>query len=244
MVEQVARLAGIRPLQDLPEPRVESRGDLERAGYRVQKLVFQVEEGVVLPALLFVPQGPPSGKVLYVHEQGKAAEAAPGGAIEALVQAGKIVLAVDLRGTGETQRTGQRYFHPDYHGPDGQDFYVAYLLGRSYVGMRAEDLMVCARWLQGNQPQGAAPELIAVGHLGIPALHAATVAPDLFARVTLIRPFISWTNAVALGVNKLPLVGTVHGALEVYDLPELAALLGDRLQTIDPRDAMGRPVQP
>ncbi|NMC21118.1 MAG: hypothetical protein GYA33_11960 [Thermogutta sp.] len=244
LLKQIAELAGMRPLQDLPEPKVEPRGELERPGYRVQKLVFHVEEGVVLPALLFVPQGTPSGKVLYVHEQGKAAEAAPGGAVESLVREGKIVLAVDLRGTGETQRSGQRYFVPEYHGPEGEDFYVAYLLGRSYVGMRAEDLMICARRLRDSQPpQGAAPDLIAVGQLGIPALHAATVNPDLFGRVTLIRPFVSWTNAVELGVNKLPLVGTVHGALAVYDLPDLAALLGDRLQTVDPRDAMGRPVQ-
>lgn len=244
LVRQVAQTAGIRPIDDLPEPKVDVRGDLERPGYRVQKLVFQVEEGVVLPALLFVPEGAPTGKVLYVHEKGKAADAAPSGAIELLVRSGKIVLAVDLRGTGETQRTGQRYFQTDFHGPDGQDFYVAYLLGRSYVGMRAEDLTICARWLRRNHaPQDAAAELIAVGHLGIPALHAAVAAPDLFGPVTLVRPFVSWTNAIELGVNKLPLVGTVHGALALYDLPDLAALLGDRLHTVEPVDAMGRPLQ-
>lgn len=243
LIRQIAATAGIRPLDDLPEPTVQARGDLERPGYRVRKLLFQVEDGVVLPALLFVPEGTPTSKVLYVHEQGKAADAAPGGAIESLVRAGKIVLAADLRGTGETQRTGQRYFQPEFHGPDGQDFYVAYLLGRSYVGMRAEDVMICARWLRTNYaPQDAPPEWIAVGHVGIPALHAAAVRPDLFGSVTLVRPFVSWTNAVELGVNKLPLVGTVHGALAVYDLPDLAALLGDRLRMVDPRDALGRPV--
>lgn len=242
LIRQIAEIAGIRPLDELSEPKVDSRGELERPGYRVQKLLFRVEEGVVLPALLFVPEGTPTGKVLYVHEQGKAADAAPGGAIESLVRAGKVVLAADLRGTGETQRTGQRYFQPDFHGPDGQDFYVAYLLGRSYVGMRAEDLMICARWIRKNSsPQDAPPELIAVGHVGIPALHAAAVRPDLFGPVTLVRPFVSWTNAIELGVNKVPLVGTVHGALAVYDLPDLAALLGDRLRMVDPRDALGRP---
>ncbi|MGQ9915470.1 MAG: alpha/beta hydrolase family protein [Thermogutta sp.] len=242
LIRQIAEIAGIRPLEELSEPKVDLRGELERPGYRVRKLLFQVDEGVVLPALLFVPEGAPTGKVLYVHEQGKAADAAPDGAIESLVRAGKIVLAADLRGTGETQRTGQRYFQPDFHGPDGQDFYVAYLLGRSYVGMRAEDLMICARWLRTNSsPQDAPPELIAIGHVGIPALHAAAVRRDLFGPVTLVRPFVSWTNAIELGVNKVPLVGTVHGALAVYDLPDLAALLGDRLSTVDPRDALGRP---
>ncbi len=241
LIGRIARLAGIRPLGELPPPKIEARGSLERPGYRVQKLVLQVEPGILLPALLFVPEGATQGKVLYLHEQGKAADAAPGGSIESLVRSGKIVLAVDLRGTGETQRTGQRYFDPQYHGPDGQDFYLAYLLGRTHVGMRAEDIMVCARWLQETQsPQNAAPEWIAVGHLGIPTLHAAVVSPNLLERVTLVRPFVSWTNAVELGVNMLPLVATVHGALRVYDLPDLAGLLGDRLQMIDPHDAVNQ----
>jgi hypothetical protein len=79
--------------------------------------------------------------VLYVHEQGKAADAGPGGPIEQRVQGGDAVLAVDLRGSGQTRSNSCGWGSPDH-----QDGYLAYLLGRSYVGMRAEDVLVCARY--------------------------------------------------------------------------------------------------
>ena len=59
-----------------------------------------------------------------------------------------LVVAVDLRGIGETQAKGG--WGGDLFGPDTKDVLTAYLLGRSYVGMRAEDILVCARLLQGT----------------------------------------------------------------------------------------------
>jgi dienelactone hydrolase len=249
LLERIRQIAGIRPLEKLPGPEVIPRGQpIRREGYRIEKLIFRPEPGIFLPALLFVPdQAERSSAVLYVHEEGKAADAGPGGPIEKLVKEGKVVLAVDLRGTGETQRLGQRYFNPKLHGPDGQDFYIAYLLGLSYVGMRAEDILVCARWLREKLGQNTPLELVSVGYLNSSALHAAALAEELFAKVTLVRPLISWHNVVELGYSANRFVNTVHGALEVYDLPDLAQLvrerLGDGFVVEDPRDAMGQPAQ-
>ena len=118
----------------LPKPDVEKLGSLERPGYRIEKLLLKPDDGIVLPALLFLPvKGPKVGRVvLYLHERGKAADAAAGGAIERLVQDGLRVLAVDLRGVGQTRSA------------DGEtkDVFMAYLLGRSYVGVWAEDVLL------------------------------------------------------------------------------------------------------
>ncbi|MEE8575998.1 MAG: acetylxylan esterase, partial [candidate division Zixibacteria bacterium] len=152
LLSRVRKIAGIRRLSELPEPKVEKLGVIEREGYRVEKMIIKPEEGIYLPTLMFVPSKKPTkGAVLYLHEQGKAKDAAPGGPIEKLVKTGRLVMAVDIRGVGETHGVGQRYFMP-YFGTDGQDFYIAYVLGRSYVGMRAEDLLVCTRLLRKKQP--------------------------------------------------------------------------------------------
>ena len=242
MLAHVARIAGIRGLKDLPEPKIEPRGVIRREGCRIEKLIIRPEEGVFLPALHFLPEGKQAvGSVLYVHENGKAADAGPGGPIETLVRAGKAVLAVDLRGSGETQRTGQKYFNVNLHGPDGQDYYLAYHLGRSYVGMRAEDLLTCARWLKAKSRDAGRVELVSVGYVGSSALHAAALESELFNSVKLIRPLVSWANVVELGYSKNRLVNTVHGALKTYDLPDLARVLGNKLSVEDPRDAMGEP---
>jgi hypothetical protein len=174
--------------------------------------------------------------VLYAHEKGKAEDAGPGGPIEKLVEAGKVVLAVELRGTGETQKTDQKYFRP-YFGYDGQDVYTAYLLGRSYVGMRAEDILVCARFLR--QQQDGRVDLIAVGHVSVPALHAAALESDMFESIKLVRGLVSWSNVIKLGRSNNQLVNTVHGALTVYDLDDLGATLGDSLSIEEPLNALG-----
>ena len=237
----VRRLAGIRALDALPKPEIERAGELSRDGLRIEKLVFRPEPGVVLPALRFSIEGKPSGDatpVLCVHEQGKAADAAPGGPIETLARAGHAVLSVDLRGTGETQQGTQKYFAPHF-GPDGQDVYLAYLLGHSYVGMRTEDILVCARWLAGESKRPAV-RLVAVGHVGVPALHAAALEPGLFESAKVSRVLTSWCHAIHTRATRNQLVNAVHGALTAYDLPDLAGAIGGRLTIAEPVDPMGR----
>jgi hypothetical protein len=51
------------------------------------------------------------------------------------------VLAVDLRGMGETATPPQKYFDIARHGANGQDAYLAYLLGLSLAGMQADDVV-------------------------------------------------------------------------------------------------------
>jgi dienelactone hydrolase len=240
---QVRRLAGIRTLSELPRARVEVLGTVARNGYRIERLALLPEEGLWLPALLFLPGKPgTAAPVLYVHDRGKAADAGPGGPIERMVDRGTTVLAVDVRGVGQMQ--------PSVHGgypqtaTEWQDFYIAYLLGRSYVGMRAEDLLVSARYLAERTGERGASgvALVAVGHLGIPALHAAALEPGLFAGVRLVRTLASWSGIVHARVSEDHLIDTVHGALAHYDLPDLAATLGRKLIILESLDSQGRPL--
>jgi len=241
LLARVRRLAGIRKLAELPAPEVQKVGVVKRKGYRIDKLILKPEQGIVLPSLLFVPDKPADrAPVLYVHEQG-AADAGPGGPVERLVAAGQTVLAVDLRGTGETQKAGKGKWGADI-GHDWVDVYKAYLLGRSYVGMRAEDVLVCARHAAARAGGGkkARVELVAVGNVGVPALHAAALEPHLFASVRLTRTVVSWSNVVHTRPTRNQLVNTVHAALRTYDLPDLVRTLGSKVTIDQPVDALGR----
>jgi hypothetical protein len=177
--------------------------------------------------------------VLYLHQKGKDADANPGGPIEKLVLSGRPVLAVDLRGTGETQQTKQKKFGEEI-GLDWQDVYLAFLLGRSYVGMLAEDILVCARFLQQNN--NGPVDLIAVGNVGIPALHTAALESNLFGSIELTNTLISWSNLVETGRSYNQFESIVYGALTTYDLPDLVAASGDKLVVKKPLDALGRPL--
>jgi len=243
-LEKVREIAGIRRLADLPRASVNKVGSVAREGYDIEKLILQSEPGIWLPALAFVPSKPAGDAYLYLHGEGKHVDAAPGGAIEKLVRDGGLVMAVDLRGIGETESTKSGKGWRPYFSSDWKDYFLAYLVDQSYVGMRAEDTLVCARFLAGYRA-GEKPRrvhLIAIGEAGPPALHAAALEPEMFASVRLDRSLVSWSNVVRTPVTRNQLINAVHGALNTYDLPDLLATLPQEKVTVtEPLDAAGRP---
>jgi dienelactone hydrolase len=244
LLEQVRGLAGIRKLDQIPTPEIEHAGTVKHLSYEVEKLVIKPEDDIYLPALLFKPKGDKiTQAAVYLHQDGKETDAYAGGPIEQLLKKGKIVLAVDVRGSGETQAKVENYFVPSHLSDDWMDIFSAYLLDQSYVGMRAEDVLVCARLAAGYTPNGGktAVNLVAVGNIGVPALHAAALEADLFKSVTLKKTLVSWSDVVNTPVSERQLINTVHGALRVYDLPNLVDILGDKLTIIEPVNAKNLP---
>jgi len=147
-LSHVRRLAGIRPLTDLPQREVQHVGEVKRDGYQIEKLILHPEADIRLPALVFVPNEPRGEAVLYLHGEGKQADAGTGGPIEQLVRDGHVVLAVDLRGLGETQRTGGGNLGRLFG--DWQTNLLAYLMAKPVVGMRKAHHGF-QNWLEADQ---------------------------------------------------------------------------------------------
>ena len=247
LMDQVRQIAGFPRWNDLSDPEIEIGDPITSDSCVVQKLVIRPEPGIHLPALLFRPidaegaEG--SGRVVLVlAEEGKNAVTGPDGPLAAWVGEGATVLAVDLRGVGETRQTNHRYFQP-WFGQDGQDVYTAYLLGRSYVGMWATDILACVRALEVLAPAGDGAsdgprpvDLVVRGNLGVAALHAAAAEPERFGAVEISGAIRSWADVVHAGLTRNQLVNAVHGALAVYDLPDLAGALGDSVRLLAPAE--------
>jgi hypothetical protein len=117
---------------------------------------------------------------------------------------------------------------------------TAFLLGRSFLAMRAEDILVCARSAAALTPTHTV-DLVAVGNVGVPALHAAALEPQLFSSVRIVRALGEWASVIECRRHEDQLVNAIHGALAVYDLPDLAALLGGKVKIEEPLDALGAP---
>ena len=226
-LDEVRRITGIRRAEDLPKLEWVKTGTVRRTGYLIEKLILQPEEGIWLPALAFVPHEARQDAYLYVHANGKQTDAASGGSIEKLVQEGYLVLAVDVRGTGETANRSPRQRHTGpYVGALLDDVNIAYELGTSYLAMRAEDVVVCSRFLAGyRSPDGPRRmHLVGIGDVGPAVLHAAALEPQLFASVALRKCLLSWSDVVAVRPpDNALLINVVHGALRRYDLSDLLA---------------------
>lgn len=230
-LRKVRETVGVRALKDLP-PKMVKAGRVERDGYHIDKLLLQTDSGVPLPALTFHPKDPHKDAYLYLHEDGKVADGGPGGPVEKLVRQGYVVVAVDLRGLGETA-PGK----PDPLLGDWKGYYLAYLLGQSLVGLHTEDALSAGHFVahyQTEEPRRV--HLVGVGRAGIPALHAAALEPGLFASLTLRRSLPSWSDVVGQSVPSGQLTSTVHGALRIYDLPDLVRSLDPDTVHIDRKD--------
>jgi dienelactone hydrolase len=232
MLEQVRAVCGIRSFADLPSAESSLVGSLQRLSYRIDKLVLRPEKGIELPALAFVPQKGGSEATLYLHGGGKHVDAQPGGPIEKLVKAGHYVLAVDMRGIGEIAATDAYKGFVEQFSPNWKEFFFAYLLGKSFVGMRTEDVVQCGRLLAEKAER---LHLVAIGECVVPAVHAAALKPGRFASVRLEDMPPSWSELIERPGHKQQLMNVVHGALNVYDWPDLITLL--------PEGKLQRPVR-
>lgn len=231
-LQRVRELADIRRAKDLPPAKVESAGVVAHPRYRVEKLRIELDTQLVLPALAFQPlqRSSDARRVLYLASDGKLSAAAPDGPIEELVLSGAVVVAVDLSGLGETAVKHPRDWGGTLFPANTQEFFLAYLLGRSLVGLRAEEVMQVARVAAryGEKSIAAPPPVhwIAVGSAaGIPALHAAALEPSLVSTLTLRDTLDAWLPVVANPTAGEQLAHIVHGALTAYDLPDLRASL-------------------
>lgn len=246
----VRETIGLPPVQSAPSQTarpidLQVVGQLARDGYVIKKLVLTVEPGLRLPALAFIPTQPRGTATLYLHGTSLQADASPGGPIETLVKQGQIVVSAELRGIGETETGHQRKVWGRVHfGQDIQEVFLAYLLGRSYVGLRTEDVAHWTRAVQqlqrtDNQPHTL--QIIGIGEAAIPVLHAAALAPELYQSVTVRQMLRSWEDLVRATESRNQAVNIQHGALQHYDLPDLVDLIGaGKVQILEPANPNGK----
>jgi cephalosporin-C deacetylase-like acetyl esterase len=237
---EVRRMAAVRPLAT--KPTAKAAGTVRRDGCTIEKLIIERPDEVPVPALLFLPE-PRAGKapaVLYVSGRGKAADAAPGGAIETLVKSGRAVLAIDVRGIGETAAVAPKaYWSKEY-----PIAFLALHLARPLLGQRVEDTLAALDVLAARPEIDAGKiEIVGVEAGGPIALHAAALDGRL-REATLVRSIESWMDVVATPLSKNQLAQVVPAALTRYDLPDLVRAIALRpVHVIDPVDPKGEPKQ-
>jgi cephalosporin-C deacetylase-like acetyl esterase len=219
---------------------VKNYGTLQRTGYRIEKLTYESEPGMVIPALLYIPEGPTARRtsILYADGEGKKASA---GEAERLAQKGLIVLSPDLRGIGETRPALDPYDDFFRYFGDYESAETAILLGKTLVGMRAADiergidLLMARSDVDGSNLAG-----IGKGAAAVAMLHAAALDPRI-QKVALEDMLVSYDAIVTHRIHRKMFEQIVPSALKFYDLPDLASSLSPRhVWIIDAVNPMGQ----
>src|SRR5439155_2015238 len=175
---------------------------------------------------------------IYLDGCGMAAQAKPGGAIESLLKSGD-VLALALRGLGETPPGVRDAKKPSFFGVDFKDAFLGIHLNRPLLGQRVRDLLSVIDKVREECGDIA---LVARGITGPIALHATALDPRIQS-VRVEHSLVSWMSVAETPLTYNQLSSVVPGVLKVYDLPELAATLAPRrLEIVAPQAPAGGPV--
>ncbi len=213
---------------DLPglrgAPVAQPFGSIARRGYRIDKLALATEPGVTVPALLFVPEKSQARApaALLLEPRGKDAAAAQDGPAEKLVRAGRIVLAPDLRGWGESAAPKGK---EGYTG-DWQTAMRALLVGKNLPGMQTYDALRAFDYLAGRRDVDASHISVSgEGDGALIAVLAAAVEPRLHASfgaagVPSYMEDVRAETPTGLAARIIP------GVLADFDTPDLMALAG------------------
>lgn len=215
---------------------VKPYGTIERAGYRIEKLMYESEPGILIPALLFVPNGGQQKRPAALVADGKGKAASLDG-IEALVRNGSVVLSIDARGLGEGRRDSR-----DVSG-DYSNSMTALLVGKTMAGMRALDILRGVDLL--TERADVDPRKISVSGKGLaalPALYAAALDTRI-QKVALEEMLASYQSMVDRRIHHEMWENVVPGALRYFDLPDLVRSIAPREVRIDkPVDPLGHAV--
>lgn len=234
VVESARKLSGYQPVTGAPATT--SYGSIAKKGYRIEKFVYESEPGILIPAVLAIPDGA-AGKrkaVVYVDGAGKAAAK-----LDTWMAQGTIVLAIDARGFGELAPEGRG--NDPWFG-DASSINTALLIGRSMVGMRALDIIRGVELLARRPDvEASSIQAIAIGRASVPVLYAATFDPRIQS-VELEGMLSSYQSIIDTRLHRQVFEQVVPGAIRHYDLDDLVKAIAPRRVAVRGSvDAMGAP---
>jgi cephalosporin-C deacetylase-like acetyl esterase len=212
-------------------PGSSNHGAIQREGYRIEKIGLEPEPGILVPALAFVPTAGALRKpaAIYVNPAGKAADAQERGRMDTMAREGNIVLAIDVRGWGESAPSALRT--RDYN-KSYQTAMRALLVGKTMAGMQTADLLAAFDYLASRSDVNPARiTVFGKGKGGVLAMFAAVLEPRI-EKVTTENTPASYMAMVRMKVfPEDDLVdAVVPGVLRDFDLPDVRKALGQRLK--------------
>ncbi|MFN3322995.1 MAG: alpha/beta hydrolase [Bryobacteraceae bacterium] len=220
-----------------PPPAAAGVSNESRSGYTLRKLTLATEPGIRVPALFLLPERGCTAARLYLHEDGKAAEFAQ---LDDAARNGECILAVDVRGHGESAPQGGSGSYTAMY----QLAQRAMLLGKPLLGMQIYDALRAFDYLAAQPEIAARPVTIhGIGNAGLVALLAAALEPRI-AGARIERSLPSYMNLVRTKIHTRAIDLVVPGVLKDFDLPDAAVAIAPRpLQIISARGADGNRIE-
>jgi cephalosporin-C deacetylase-like acetyl esterase len=223
-------------------PAVTVAKEEQRTGYRIQTLSIQVEPGYELTAIQAVPDGATPKPAVIMLDELPVERTAAAADFTALAGSGHSVIALQSKGTPVDAQNGQsaQFALGPYMGVNLR----AIIVGKTLVGLRADDVIRVVNWLASRPDiDRTSITLYGKGALGMVALHAAAVDTRI-TRVIAENTLLSYRTALEAPLHKNLSEITVPGVLQHYDVSELLEAIAPRdVKLLNPVDAIGQPMR-
>ncbi len=229
---KVREIISIDEWRNIPEPKVDELEPIDEKSIPEAKsiipIVINPEEGISLPGYLFEAKQTSWRIVIYSHPDGKNKDI---DLIRNYLKNNINVCAVDIRGTGETAPVASKNDITRTVGSGWEDYFRAYLIGKSYVGMRVFDYFSIIKYLKKKFGDKIDISIHTEGILSVPALHTAfLILPE---KIGLnLKGLVSWSDIIENPRIQGQITNAVHGVLKWYDIPQLVSELDKEKVTI------------
>lgn len=230
MKQRIAKRIGLQ----IPEkvPAVQSLEIMKIGGLSVEKLVYEPEKGMIVPAVLIKPEKIKDGAPVYLFssDKGKPRSFNENSLIIKLVKEGSPVLAIDARGTGETCPTPYLGKLDKYAGfdllqwiQDGNYLEIPGF-GRTLLGLRTLDVMAGVNLLNSlDISKDRKIIVIGEGQQGLCSLLSSIYNPRVGGVITM-GTLTSYMELVKKQYYSVQNYFWVPGALYDFDIPDLSKL--------------------
>jgi hypothetical protein len=231
----------VRQLGSFPERTpldAQTVGTLEGDGYRIEKVIFASRSQHHVTASLYLPAGtPPYPVVLVACGHSRAAKAAEYNQKMCLLLSrnGLAAFCYDPVGQGERSQIIADDGRPLHAGTTTEHFLMgigSILLGTNMAQYRIWDGMRAIDYLSTREDIDAA-RIGCTGCSGGGTETSYLMALDDRIACAAQNALRSWSEVVGERKPARHLANTVHGALRIYDLPDLLRLCGDLKVTIE-----------
>ncbi len=218
-----------------PVPEVTIKPATMSGDMKLTPIVMHPEEGIVLPGLwvessIASRTVPPTDRpvIVYLHDLGKTHLATESLVRQLVLTQGFRILAVDLRGFGETA-------------PGLEDRFWDFLAGKPIFSQRVADVRSILRWLSQGEVGASHVHIWAQGVTATCASIAAAL-DDTVSSLVLEEPLLSLESVVTTRVPTYRNDILVPGVLENFDLMQVYhSLCPNRVTLINPLRGDQRP---
>jgi len=246
MGKDIREVIRFRPSNQPLAPR--HKTTVPRKGYQIEKLEFLSEPGIYIPAWVYQPNAGVKDHtaILYVSDTSRVSDGMEFGLLESLALDGRLVVAVDVRGMGDTRPPHSGDEHGEFRQVDNAECTMAYLaweMNEDLFGMRVLDVVRSIDYvLSRSDVDPAGLQVIGRGTGALWSLYAAAL--DTRVKALVAHGGLLSYRALT-GVDRYLAESSVfiRDVLTRFDLPQVAAAVADRpLTIIAPRSPMNQEV--